>query len=171
MRWHADIPTLMARVTGFLVKRRGKSREDAQDLVQEAFLKMEQYCQRGNEVDCAEAFLKRTVMNLVVTEHRQEHCFIRGRTAVDGLPVIDPAPQPDEAFLSDQCLVLTEKILDRTVGSRVREIYFLHRLGGYSYADIAARYSCSVSMVEKHIANASAAITYERLYGQLRDSQ
>ena len=47
-----------------LLRRRGRTREDAEDLIQEAFLRVKIYCDEGGEVREPEAFLVRTVLNL-----------------------------------------------------------------------------------------------------------
>lgn len=169
MQWHHDIPAIIGKLTGFL-RRRGKTHEETEDLIQEAFFKLERYCRSGHEVECAEAFLKSTLKNMVVSEYRKASPHFRTKVALDTALLADLAPRPDDAVLSHQCLVLLQEILDR-LGRKTRDMYFMHRLGGFSYADIAARYKCSVSLVEKHIANAAAAITYERLHGQLKDNQ
>ena len=167
MSWSAQIPALLTDFKRFL-KTRGKSPEDAEDLIQEAFLRLEQYCRQGKEIECAEAFLRRTVLNLAVSEHRHEARFRQGRIELDpGL--VDPHPTPDEVLQAEQRLIQMKDILD-AVSPRTREAYFLHRLGGFSYADIAQRLNCSVSMVEKHIARAYTAITYARCHGTLKET-
>lgn len=152
-----------------LLKQRGKSRHDAEDLIQEAFLRLEKYCQQGHTVDNAEAFLTRTVLNLSVSEHRQEQLYRNGKMALDAEPLCDPAPTPDEVFAAEQRLYQIQTILDR-VGERTREVYFLQRLGGFSYAEIAQRFNCSVSSIEKHIASATTALADERYHGNLQDN-
>lgn len=166
MRWHTEVPALVSNFITYL-RRGGRTREDAEDLVQEALLRLEQYCQSGNEVQSAKAFLWRTLNNLQVSEHRQEQPYREGRTSLEAAKLLDPAPRPDDVFLAHQCLKLTQEVLDR-VSRRTRDIFFLHRLGGLSHAEIAARYKCSTSLVEKELATAALAITRERLYGTLR---
>jgi RNA polymerase sigma factor (sigma-70 family) len=167
MNWLADYQRYLTYFRRFL-KSRGKTREDAEDLIQEAFLRLERYCRQGNKVENTEAFLTRTVMNLSISEHRQENSYLEGKTSLDHEPLLDPAPSPDEVFAAEQRLKKIQTILDR-VSPRTREAYFLHRLGGFSYAEIAKRFHCSVSMVEKLIASAATAIAYERHQGGLRD--
>jgi RNA polymerase sigma-70 factor (ECF subfamily) len=150
------------------LKARGKRREDAEDLIQEAFLRLEKYCQQGNTVENAEAFLTRTMLNLSVSDHRHERPYLEGRTSLDSEILCDPAPTPDEVFAAEQRLQQIQAILDR-VSQRTREAYFLHRLGGFSYAEIAKRFNCSVSLIEKHIASAATAIAHERYHGKLLD--
>ena len=59
-----------------LLRRRGASREDAEDLVQEAFVRLAAYCNEGNKVRYPEAFLKRTVMNLAFDAHAIAPCGV-----------------------------------------------------------------------------------------------
>jgi len=150
------------------LKGRGKTREEAEDLIQEAFARLEQYCRGGREVENTEAFLQRTVMNLCISEYRQERRYLEGKMSLDGAPMPDPTPSADEVLAAEQRLHQIQAILD-ALNQRTREVFFLHRLGGFSYAEIAERFHCSVSLIEKHIASAATAIAYERYHGKLRD--
>ena len=164
MLWHAEVPRLLTRLRTLLT-RRGRSREDAEDLIQEAFLKLEQYCQHGKEVACVEAFLKQTVENLSASQFRTEHPYIKGRIELDGELLRDPAPTPDEVFAAQQRLEQLQKLLP----PRTREVYFMHKFGGCGYAEIADRLGCSISLVEKILASAVTKIAHERSHGRLRD--
>jgi len=46
-----------------LLRSRGRSLDDTDDLIQEAFLRLQLYC-RDHQVEQPEAFLVRTVLNL-----------------------------------------------------------------------------------------------------------
>lgn len=164
MQWHAEIPGLFARFKSLLT-RRGRSREDAEDLIQEAFLKLEQYCKRGKDVECVESFLRQTVANLSASEFRAEHPYIQGKIELDGELLRDPAPTPDEATAAQQRLEQIAKLLP----PRTRQVYFMHKFGGYGYAEIAGRLNCSISLVEKILASAVTKIAYERSHGRLRE--
>jgi RNA polymerase sigma-70 factor (ECF subfamily) len=163
MSWHAEVPRLLARLRA-LLRRRGRSREDAEDLIQEAFLKLEQYCRHGNEVTCAEAFLKQTVRNLSASQFRSEHPYIKGRIELDGDLLCDSAPTPYEALAAQQRLEQIAKLLP----PRTREVYFMHKFGGFGYVEIAERLGCSISLVEKILASAVTKIAHERSHGRLR---
>src|SRR5688500_17908051 len=111
MQWHTEIPVMIGKLTGYL-RRRGKTAQDTEDLIQEAFFKLERYCRDGNEVECAEAFLKSTLKNMVVTEHRKASSSFKTKVALDTALLADPSPRPEDALLSQQALVLVQEILD-----------------------------------------------------------
>jgi RNA polymerase sigma factor (sigma-70 family) len=139
---------------------RGESREDAEDLIQEAFLRLHVYC-RSSETHQQEAFLKRTLLNLVVDRHRKEHSdrYIdeKPEELTGKLALIDLRPTPDEDFAVQQRLMSVEAILN-SLAPRTREVFVMHRLEGYSCGQIAKQFEISVSAVEKHIARAVLAL-------------
>jgi RNA polymerase sigma factor (sigma-70 family) len=70
-------------------------------------------------------------------------------------------PSPDEVFAAEQRLNRMKQTLE-AVSMRTREIFFMHRLQGFSHAEIAARLNISKSAVEKHIASAVTILAIER---------
>jgi RNA polymerase sigma factor (sigma-70 family) len=139
-----------------MLMRKGRSREDAEDLIQEAFLKMQEYCDRGGEVLQPEGFLVRTALRLSVNARRDAHPELYCAERVENLTfIVDTKPTPDEVFAGDQCLHRMRNALD-LVSRRTRDVFFMQRLDGLSYAQIAERLGISVSAVEKHIASALA---------------
>lgn len=139
-----------------LLRRHGRSRDDADDLIQEAFLRLHVYCQ-DQEVQKPEAFLSRTVLNLSVDMHRKEHRDLYAEEPVESFTLIDMRPTPDEDFAAAERLNSIGAVLD-ALGPRTREIFLMHRVEGYGCAQIAARFGISVSAVEKHIARAVLAL-------------
>src|SRR5690606_4238486 len=128
-----------------LLLRRGRTREEAEDLIQEAFLRMQEYCERGGAVHQPEGFLVRTVLRLAANARRDEHRHLYTDDDVEALAlVIDTNPTPDEILAGQQCLENMRRTLD-AVSRRTREIFFMHRLDGLSYAQIAQRVGVSVS--------------------------
>jgi RNA polymerase sigma factor (sigma-70 family) len=149
------LPSYFRRLQKVLL-RRGRSRADADDLIQEAFLRMQEYCQKGGEVREPESFLVRTVLRLAANARRDAHRELYSDQPVEELTLIlDPAPTPDEVLAGDECLERMRDALD-AVSRRTRDIFFMQRLDGLSYAQIAYQLSISVSAVEKHMASALA---------------
>lgn len=157
----AGLPSMLPRYlrrTKSILMRRGTRREDAEDLIQEAFIKMQQYCEKGGEVRAPEGFLVRTALRLAVNAHRDAHKDLYCDKNVEELTLlIDTNPSPDEELAADECLMRMRSALDG-LHARTREVFFMHRLDGLTQPQIAQRFRISVSAVEKHIATALAAL-------------
>lgn len=150
----------LRRLHKFLV-RRGATREHAEDLVQEAMLRLHAYTQGGGTVRNQDAFLTRTAMNLAVDAFRHARVDRFECNPVEELELVDLAPTPDEVFAAEQRLVQMRQVLER-VNPRTSEIFFKHRLQGMSHAEIAGQLNISVSAVEKHVASAVMLLAMQR---------
>jgi len=149
------LPVYFRRLRKILL-RRGRTYAEAEDLVQEAFLKMQEYCERGGRVQKPEGFLVRTALRLASNARRDAHLDLYSEEPVENLTlIIDTNPTPDEVLAGDECLERMREALD-AVSQRTREVFFMHRLDGLSYTEIAQRLHLSVSAVEKRVANAMA---------------
>lgn len=144
-----------------LLRGRGETHERAEDLVQEAYVRMQAYCKQGNEVRAPEAFLLRTALNLAIDVQRRERRNLYEAETIEDLRLEDLAPSPDELFAAEQRLLRMRNTLDR-VSRRTRQVFFLHRLEGFSHAEIAERLGISTSAIEKHIASAVTILALER---------
>jgi RNA polymerase sigma factor (sigma-70 family) len=144
-----------------LLRRRGASAEDAEDLVQEAVVRLFSYTRKAGEVRNSEAFLTRTALNLAVDLHRSTRRDRFEPEPVETLPLLDLAPMPDEILAAEQRLLSMKKALDQ-VSRRTRNVFFMHRLQGFSHGEIAAKLGVSKSAVEKHIASAITILAIER---------
>jgi RNA polymerase sigma factor (sigma-70 family) len=144
-------PAHFERLLNFL-RRKGRSHEDAEDLIQEAMLRLHRYRRADQLVVNEEAFLTHAVQNLSVDLHRR----FRGRHEVpleQGLPnsFVDPAT-PEKTIEAEQRLNGIRALLD-AASVRTREIYFAQR-AGYSYDEIAAHFNVSHITIRRHIARA-----------------
>jgi RNA polymerase sigma-19 factor, ECF subfamily len=144
-----------------LCQRRGRSREDAEDLIQAALLRLEEYCSDAKvEIRNPEQFLARTVCNLVVDQARHERVVRYASEPVedleDSLAVVDPSPTPDRILEAEQHLAEIRRVLGR-VGDRARNVYLLH-MSGYDYPEIATSLGISVRTVERDVARAVLAL-------------
>lgn len=148
----AEVRALIGKLRR-LLKSRGRSPDDIDDLMQEAFLRLQVYC-RENVVQHEEAFLVRTVLNLSAEQGRRSSRASFSSAEDDLLNVIDPAPNADEILAGQQRLQRLMLGLQR-LPPRSREVFLLHRSDGLSYLQIATQLDISVSMVEKHIARAA----------------
>jgi RNA polymerase sigma factor (sigma-70 family) len=150
----ASRPAHFERLLKFL-RRKGRSHEDAEDLIQEAMLRLHVYA-REEPVANEEAFLRLAVNNLSIDQHRRDRPDLRREVSfedVDTLtPLIASEPTPENTLEAQQRLNFIQSILD-AASSRTREIYFAHR-AGYSYAEIAAALGISHITIKRHIARA-----------------
>src|SRR5689334_9654067 len=106
-------PACIARLLR-LLGRHGRSRETAEDLVQDAFVRLAEYC-RTAEVRNEAAFLERTVANLSIDGYRRAARHPMVDTPVEELaetlPLLDPAPPPDEVLAAQERLNEVRRVL------------------------------------------------------------
>jgi RNA polymerase sigma factor (sigma-70 family) len=147
-------PTHFKRLLKFL-RRKGRSHEDAEDLIQEAMLRLHLYGQAVPVVN-EEAFLRQAVTNLSIDQHRHDRPDLRKEVPIEELnarsPLIAQESTPEECLDVQQRLNRIRALLD-AVSLRTREIYFAHR-AGYSYAEIADHMNISRITIKRHIARA-----------------
>ena len=151
-------PAHFERLLKFL-RRKGRSLEDAEDLIQEAMLRLHVY---GMEVPVVneEAFLRQAVHNLSIDQHRRDRLDLRREVSIEDhdtrSPLVAPDSTPEQTLEFQQRLGHIRALLD-AVSRRTREIYFAHR-AGYSYAEISAHMGVSHITIKRHIARALLAI-------------
>lgn len=119
----------------------------AEDRVQEACLRLLEAGQ-ATPIRNRESYFKRILRNLRIDGARRA-----ARDAILDDDLVDPQPGPDRAAQARRDLALVAKTLE-TLPPRCRNAFELHRFGNLSYAEIAQRMGISISMVEKHIAEA-----------------
>ena len=81
-----------------LLRRRGANPQDAEDLVQEAVVRLFVYTRKSGEVRNAEAFLTRTALNLAVDLHRSARRDRFEPEPVEFMELLDIGPTPDEVL-------------------------------------------------------------------------
>ncbi|MGN6376127.1 MAG: RNA polymerase sigma factor [Sphingomonas sp.] len=135
------------------VLRRGVSEADADELVQEAFLRVEQY-ERAHRARSREALLVRTAVNLSI-----DHARRRARAPFveqDNVHRIADRAQPDPAQVAEEQARLRHASAGlQALPERTRRILLMRRLDELSYAEIARREQMSVAAVEKQVARAT----------------
>jgi RNA polymerase sigma factor (sigma-70 family) len=154
----ASRPAYFERLMKFL-RRKGRSREDAEDLIQEAMLRLHVYG-RDTPVVNEEAFLRHAANNLSIDQHRHNRPDLRKEVPIEDIeeqnPLVAQESTPEDTIEAQQRLSRIKAVLD-AVSPRTREIYFAHR-AGYSYAEIAAHMDISNITISRHIARALLAI-------------
>jgi RNA polymerase sigma factor (sigma-70 family) len=142
-------------------RKRGRSPEDAEDLIQDALLRLHEFRRNAkaraeNDVRNDEAWLAKTVAHLAIDQHRRERLLPlehRPVEELDGLvALIDPSPGPDRVLDGQQRFDEIKRILG-TVGERARRVYLLSMVG-YKQSEIAKECQVSLSTVEKDMVKA-----------------
>lgn len=163
-----EVEQLMARFHGPLMSfflRRVRDRQDAEDLTQEAFLRI---VGRDHDIplDNPESYVFRVAVNLLrdkarrTASHRtSEHASLDDEaadltTTGNTERALIEERQPERVLLSQESLAEALRVLDE-LGPRTRDIFMLARLERMKHRDIAAVYGMTVSAVEKHVAKAA----------------
>lgn len=134
-----------------------KNNEDANDLAQEAFLRMHRF-QQSSQLDNARAFLFRTANNLVIDQIRRDK--VHDKYLNSEMPPESSdggedkfAPSAERTVSAEQELDKIYQIVDK-MPTKVSRAFLLHRGKDMSYSEIAAEMGVSNSMVEKYISEA-----------------
>ena len=150
-----NIKKTLASVRAALL-RRGNSTQDAEDLVQEAWVRLAGY-QRERVVAQPEAFMMRTALNLSIDVHRAR--VTRGdEVLVEEAVIIDLAPTAEDSMLAKERLARLSEGLSR-LSDTTRAILLSHRLDGLTYGEIARARGVTVTTVHTHIARATLQLT------------
>jgi RNA polymerase sigma-70 factor (ECF subfamily) len=112
---------------------------DAEDLVQEAFLRLHREETEGRAIESPKAFLTTVVTRLAI-DHLRSARVRREEYVGEWLPeplLVDPGPGPaDEAELGDT-LSLAFLVVLESLSPVERAVFLLHEVFGYSYAEVA----------------------------------
>jgi RNA polymerase sigma-70 factor (ECF subfamily) len=132
------------------LRRFVRSREDADDVVQEAFL-------RGYEgasgVRDPGAFVYSAARNLAVDSHRREESARKATRGAATLAAFEVNNSSEAKILSDERARLVREAIERMPRQR-RMVFALKIFHDYSYREISETLQISVKTVENHIARA-----------------
>ena len=145
----------LSRVRAALM-RRGRSSQGADDLVQEAWIRLA--CYEGEQpVERPEAFLMRIALNLSIDAHRTEQT--RGdQVLMDDVVLVDVAPTADATLLAKERVARLSEGVAR-LSETTRAIFLSHRIDGLPYREIARSQGISITTVHKHVAKATLQLT------------
>jgi RNA polymerase sigma-70 factor (ECF subfamily) len=133
---------------------------DAQDLVQDAFLRTVEAAQR-TEVTAPLTFLYRVLRNAVIDRVRLKARWAAIVQPQSGdIDTADWVHNPERVALATERLSRAVAAIDR-MPARRREVFLLHRFEGLTYVDIARRLGVSGKAVEKHVALAMAQLAHD----------
>jgi RNA polymerase sigma-70 factor (ECF subfamily) len=140
------------------VERLVSSREDAAELVQEAFLRVMRHVQTSRFEAAARAYLFQTATNLARDHHRRQR--FRAHQRLDEIPeaaLPEGCPSPDQAADSDQVLGLLRDAI-RELPPTTRAVFLKARMQDLGYAQIGRELGLSQRTVERRMAEAMEAL-------------
>jgi RNA polymerase sigma-70 factor (ECF subfamily) len=135
------------------IRRRVPDPAEAEDLLQESFLRISQRDQ-GTDVTHLEGYLYRTAESVLADRRRRR----RVRHA-DAHVALEPDRHRTDDADALRTLIAKERLRKvaaalQTLPDRTRAIFVLRRIEGLRYAEIAVRLNMPVRTVEKHMARA-----------------
>lgn len=142
-----------------ICRSRGCPREDAEDLVQEAYLRLLEY-QRYAEVKDTDSLLRRIVINLSINYYHRRLMTPFVFENVEKLEkegvLTDHAPDQERALLAAERLgSLTNQL--NTLNTRMVKVFMARRVG-YSDEEVAIAFGIQSGTVEKYVAITNSAL-------------
>ncbi len=147
--------SIFSRVKALLM-RRGRSVQDAEDIVQDAFVRYASHEKKDSIIE-PEAFITRIAQNLSRDAYRASKKHGE-QVLIDDTDLVDPSPTLEDALFVREQAEMVRRTLEK-LDPKTGHIFLAHRLYGMSYVDIARECEMSVSAVEKQIAKASLILT------------
>lgn len=148
------LPALYARLIRSC-QRRGRTLEDAEDLVQEAYLRLLEY-RRTSEILDERTFLARIVNNLAINLYRREQILTFAPEPIEELDAqalfADRIAGPERVLAARQQLEAVMNMLS-SISTRTCEVFVSYCMG-YAHQEIASRFGISRRTVQKHLARA-----------------
>lgn len=142
-----------------ICRRRGCSYEDAEELVQEAYLRFFEF-QRFAKVRDADSLLRRIAINLSISLYHRQRSMPAVFSNINELDrrglLIDSAVDPERTLHAQLELERVVQVLG-TVSLRTCQVFIAQR-GGYSYEEIANAFAVKPRTIEKHVASAVLAL-------------
>ena len=132
-----------------VARRKGATAEAAEDLAQEAYLRLIQA--EPASVRHPRGYLFRTAANLQIDEQRRGKAAPFAHTVdIEQHAAADPAPGAEQQVMGQQELRRLRGIIDG-LPPRQREVFVLNRLEGLGSAEIAERLGITRNMVDRHL--------------------
>lgn len=145
--YRTESPRLVRILSG-----RTGNRDDAHDLVQDAFFRLARLGGQASLLERPQAYLRRIAANLL-----KDRAKLEARQSIALHVVADeeslPGLDPHRLLESRDMLRRLEAAIMR-LRPRTREIFMAHRIEGLTYAEIAERTGLSIKGVEKQMSKA-----------------
>jgi len=140
-----------------LLARETRSMDDAEDLAQEAFLRLWRTSD-WDRIRSVEAFIYKTAINLARDRSRRAYTrMMLAAVPLSEVALRDTSGEPDRVMEAMQTLRAFSEAVAR-LHPDTRRAFLLHKIENHPHATIAQRMGISVSMVEKHVGRACKAL-------------
>ena len=137
------------------LRQRLRTPEDANDVAQEAYIRMMQY-QNSRQIRSPSSMLFRIAINVANDLGRSEQVRrVSDRCSLDAVDLVSETPSPEREISAEQELALLRTAIEG-LPPKCRQAFLLSRVRGMTYPEIAVHCGISVKMVEKHISRALA---------------
>jgi len=126
------------------------SKEDAEDLAQEVFLRLVRY-ENLKELKSPWSFLRKIASNLMKDKfRRQRFREADAHIPFDDIQIASPTASPEQAIVSKERIDELNTLL-KSMTEDCQTVFTLSRFGGLTYDEIARETGISIHMVRKHI--------------------
>jgi RNA polymerase sigma factor (sigma-70 family) len=147
------------------LRQRLRTPEDANDVAQEAYIRMMQY-QNSRQIRSPSSMLFRIAINVANDLGRSEQVRrVSDQCSLDSVELVSDTPSPEREVSAKQELALLHTAIE-DLSPKCRQVFLLSRVRRMTYPEIAVHCGISVKMVEKHISRALA-ICMKKVGGSL----
>ena len=137
--------------TKTMLMRRGRSAHDADDYMQDAYLRLWDFAKR-NQVSNPKALFMRTAFNLSVDAYRLSQS--RGdEVQLEDVDIADPQPSLEAGVLGRECIGHIDVCLGR-LDDRTREMVMEYHVQGLTFEQIARKRGLNGSTVHHQVSTA-----------------
>jgi RNA polymerase sigma factor (sigma-70 family) len=137
------------------LRQRLRTPEDANDVAQEAYIRMMQY-QNSRQIRSPSSMLFRIAINVANDLGRSEQVRrVSHECSLDAVELVSDTPSAEREVSARQELELLRAAIS-DLPPKCRQAFLLSRVRRMTYPEIAAYCGISVKMVEKHISRALA---------------
>jgi RNA polymerase sigma-70 factor (ECF subfamily) len=137
------------------LRQRLRTPEDANDVAQEAYIRMMQY-QNSRQIRSPSSMLFRIAINVANDLGRSEQVRrVSDQCSLDTVELASEMPSAEREISGKQELALLRAAIE-DLPPKCRQVFLLSRVRRLTYPEIAVHCGISVKMVEKHISRALA---------------
>ncbi len=137
--------------TKAMLLRRGRSAQDAEDFMQDAYIRMSAFA-KANRVDNPKALFMKTALNLSIDAHRIKAS--RGdEVQPEDVEIVDPQPSVEAGVLGRECIGRMDVCLGR-LDDRARQMVLEYHVHGLTFEEIARKHGLNGSTVHHQVSTA-----------------